>query len=165
MIEIIPYEQKYLEEIITLVLHIQQDEFNVPITLDDQPDLNDIQNFYQAGNGNFWIAVNDGKVVGTIALKKYNETEGALRKMFVHEKYRGKQFGAARMLMQSLLDWSKDKDIRTIYLGTRLEMHAAHRFYEKNSFVQIVKEALPEDFPLMQTDNRFYRWSEVRECN
>ncbi len=34
-------------------LHIQQNEFKVPITINEQPDLMDIENFYQK-DGNFW---------------------------------------------------------------------------------------------------------------
>jgi hypothetical protein len=36
-------------------------------------------------------------------------------------------------------------------------MKAAHRFYEKNGFVEIAKEQLPESFPLMRVDNRFFK--------
>jgi hypothetical protein len=34
---------------------------------------------------------------------------------------------------------------------------AAHRFYERNGFVQIPAADLPEAFPLMGVDTRFYR--------
>ena len=40
--------------VIDLVLPIQQMEFNLPITLEDQPDIKDIEAFYQAGGGDIW---------------------------------------------------------------------------------------------------------------
>ena len=40
------YTQKYKQDIAQLILDIQNNEFNVPVTLADQPDLLDIENFY-----------------------------------------------------------------------------------------------------------------------
>ena len=52
------YTKDYMEDVITLILAIQQKEFNVPITREDQPDLSDVENFYQSGNGNFgWLCM------------------------------------------------------------------------------------------------------------
>jgi hypothetical protein len=43
------YEEKYQEGVIDLILSIQQQEFGVPITINDQPDLQSIPSFYQKG--------------------------------------------------------------------------------------------------------------------
>ena len=48
------------------------------------------------------------------------------------------------------------KGIREIYLGTTPKFLAAHRFYEKNGFAEIGKESLPEAFPIMSVDTKFY---------
>jgi len=61
-LDVLPYEPIYLDEIIELILFIQQSEFNIDITADDQPDLNDIPGFYQQGKGNFWVALKHGMV-------------------------------------------------------------------------------------------------------
>ena len=53
------YRDKYLSQIIELILTIQQKEFNIPVTLDAQPDLQKIPEIYQTGKGNFWVALND----------------------------------------------------------------------------------------------------------
>ena len=60
------YREAYKNEVINLILDVQQNEFQIPITREDQPDLKDIPNFYQTGAGNFWVAICNGKVVGTI---------------------------------------------------------------------------------------------------
>jgi hypothetical protein len=44
--------------------------------LDDQPDLLQISSFYQQNGGNFWVALADGEVVGTIALIDCGEALG-----------------------------------------------------------------------------------------
>jgi len=87
------YDKKFQQEVIELVLNIQQNEFNVPVTINDQPDLMNIENFYCKKNGNFWIALDGEKVVGTIALIDIENKQVCLRKMFVDKNYRGKEKG------------------------------------------------------------------------
>jgi hypothetical protein len=40
-------------QVIDLILHIQRQEFGLPIALEDQPDLLEIPTIYQRDNGNF----------------------------------------------------------------------------------------------------------------
>lgn len=150
-----PIQNKYENEIVDLILNIQQKEFNVPVTLEDQPDLLDIENFYFKPGGTFLGAFIDGKLVGTIALVKFNDEAGAIRKMFVKKEYRGKEFQIAQKLLEQLVAYSKENGIKDLYLGTVSILQAALRFYEKNNFITIEKEALPIDFPLMKPDNVF----------
>ena len=56
MTKIITYLPEHQDSIAELITTIQQKEFGVPITLQDQPDLLDIDNFYRQKNGNFWCA-------------------------------------------------------------------------------------------------------------
>ena len=127
----------------------------MPITLEDQPDLLDIQNFYFKSGGTFLGAFIDGKLVGTIALVKFNPEAAAIRKMFVKKEFRGKEFQIAQQLLERLVAYSKENGIKNLYLGTVSLLQAALRFYEKNDFIRIQKEALPADFPLMKPDNVF----------
>jgi len=159
MIQISQYQPTYQQPIIDLILDIQQNEFNVPITLEDQPDLLIIPDFYCQNAGNFWIAItSDGQLVGTIALIDIGNGMGALRKMFVHRDFRGKESGVASLLLHTLLSHGRLHDIHTIYLGTNPRLQAAMRFYEKNGFVQLPKETLPTQFPLMAVDSIFYEY-------
>ncbi len=146
----------FKEQVMALILSIQQTEFHIPITAQDQPDLGDIQGFYQQGTGNFWIAVSQGQVVGSLSLKDIGNGQAALRKMFVHPDFRGKTSGTAADLLRTSLEWSVTKGISEIFLGTTDKFLAAHRFYEKNGFIPIKKEALPRQFPLMAVDTMFY---------
>lgn len=156
MFNIEPYSKQCQHEIIELILEIQAKEFGIPITLEDQPDLQNIPGFYQQKNGNFWVATTGGKVVGTISLLYVSRGKGALRKMFVHEKYRGKEFGVGKTLLNTLLQWAKDKGFSEVFLGTTEKFMAAQRFYEKNGFEEIDKDQLPKEFPIMKVDVKFY---------
>jgi GNAT superfamily N-acetyltransferase len=138
------------------VLAIQRDELGVPITLADQPDLADIPAFYFRGRGGFWVAKRGERVVGTLGLLDAGE-EVALRKMFVARADRGRPSGTAQRLLDALVLHARAQRIPHILLGTRPEMRAAHRFYEKNAFVRIEERALPPGFPRMTLDSVFYR--------
>ncbi len=157
MIQIQPYSEKYKADIASLILNIQNNEFNVPVTLNDQPDLLDIGNFYCKDSGGFWLAIENEKLVGTIALIDIGSGQVALRKMFVYADYRGKEKAIGQSLLNYLIDWCNSKEITEIYLGTVTQLHAAKRFYIKNGFEKIEKKNLPKKFPLMQVDTEFFK--------
>lgn len=146
----------HCQQIIDIILPIQQIEFNVPVTLEGQPDLLDIETNYHQTGGNFWGAFHNGELVGTIAIIAIGDNAGALRKMFVRKEYRGKDLAIAQLLLDTLLVYCKQNQINAIYLGTVDMLKAAHRFYEKNGFNQLAKTDLPKSFPLMGADNVFY---------
>ena len=76
--------------------------------------------------------------------------------MFVQQELRGKEYGVAIILLVTLMDWAKQKIMGGIYPGTTEVLKASHRFYEKNSFVLLPKEELPQNFPVTEVDTRFY---------
>ncbi|MBF0377817.1 MAG: GNAT family N-acetyltransferase [Desulfamplus sp.] len=163
-IEIDEFSSEYQNEILNLIVNIQQREFGIPITAKEQPDLCNIGEFYQKGKGNFWVALCDKKVIGTISLLDIGNKKAALRKMFVNEKFRGEKFKVALLLLNTLLQWSRANNIDEIYLGTTPKFLAAHRFYEKNGFTEIMKNDLPTSFPIMSVDTKFYKINIKRIC-
>ena len=156
MIKIQPFENQDTDQIVNLILNIQQNEFQVPITINEQQDLLNIPSFYQHGKGNFWVAKSEGEVVGTIALIDCGENVGTIRKMFVKKEFRGKEFGIAQRLLDILEASSRENDITNLYLGTLERLQAAIRFYERNGFTLIEKHNLPSVFPIMAVDTHFF---------
>jgi len=144
--------------VVDVILPIQQKEFGLPITLADQPDLLDIGNFYQKDRGNFWVALDADQVIGTLCLLDIGNQQGALRKMFVKAPFRGPAFGVAHRLMDALLEWCEGQGVREIFLGTTARYLAAHRFYEKRGFLEISKADLPDAFPVMSVDTKFFKY-------
>lgn len=155
-LEIQPIGNSYSEQAIDLILTIQQKEFNIPITIEDQPDLLQIESFYVEAGGNFWGAFVNGELVGSIALVKFDERAGAIRKMFVKKEFRGKELNIAQELLEVLITFCHKNGIDDLYLGTITVLKAAQRFYERNHFVKIEKGNLPGKFPLMSADDIFY---------
>jgi N-acetylglutamate synthase-like GNAT family acetyltransferase len=156
VIDVIPFAAEHQAGVVDVILPIQQSEFGIPITLEDQPDLRDIPAFYRRGSGNFWVALSGAQVVGTISLLDIGNAQAALRKMFVRPEYRGPDHQVARRLLETLIGWCQEKRIREVFLGTTAKFVAAHRFYEKWGFAEIPKADLPAAFPVMSVDTRFY---------
>ncbi|MES4611805.1 MAG: GNAT family N-acetyltransferase [Ewingella sp.] len=145
--------------VVALILPIQNQEFGVAITAEQQPDLSDVPGFYQQGHGDFWVAKVEDEVVGCISLKDIGEQQAALRKMFVAKPWRGSEYGVAGRLLETLLDHARAQKLQDIYLGTTEKFLAAHRFYEKKGFVEVDASALPATFPRMSVDVKFYHFS------
>jgi N-acetylglutamate synthase-like GNAT family acetyltransferase len=154
--EIVPFRPELEQEVVELIVAIQRGEFSIDITAEQQPDLRAIPDFYQVKQGNFWVAVSDRRVVGTISLLDIGNQQGALRKMFVHPDFRGAARGTAHRLLITLLDWAAAREFRDLFLGTTAKFLAAHRFYEKNGFVEIPRSSLPPSFPIMEVDTKFF---------
>lgn len=155
--KIIAYEARYRGAVRDLIVPIQREEFGIDISYEDQPDLADIEGFYQKGEGGFWLALVDDAVVGTIALIDIGEGRVALRKMFVGAAYRGREHGTAQALLDHVTARAKARGLSEILLGTTAKFLAAHRFYEKNGFDLVEASDLPDSFPRMAVDTRFYR--------
>jgi len=144
------------DAIIGHIVPIQAQEFGIPITAADQPDLYDIPNFYMRGSGGFWVARDGEAVVGTIALTQFADDAAALRKMFVAPEYRGAPHRLGQVLLDTLVAHARAHALKRILLGTADAFLAAHRFYERNGFVAVAKRNLPATFPLAPVDTRFY---------
>jgi N-acetylglutamate synthase-like GNAT family acetyltransferase len=156
-VQIIPYEDRHLAGIRDLIVPIQRNEFGFSITYEDQKDLHDIPAFYRRGGGEFWVAMDGPELVGSIALVDIGNAQGALRKMFVKKPYRGAPHRIAQQLLGRLLDHASRNRVDEIFLGTTEKFRAAHRFYEKSGFTLIEARELPDRFPRMNGDTRFYR--------
>lgn len=158
-ITIEPYlaEDERQEAVCAMILQIQQSEYGIPITLEQQPDLMDIDTFYRHGSGNFWTAIAEGEVVGTVALLDIGQGRSALRKMFVKKEFRGVGLSVSRRLLDTAFAWAKERGVSEIWLGTTPAFRAAHRFYEKNGFSEASKAELPIGFPVMEVDKKFYK--------
>jgi GNAT superfamily N-acetyltransferase len=157
-IAIAPFDAADRDAVARLVVAIQRDEFGVPITYEQQPDLQDPIGFFCRDGGGFWTAKTDGgDIVGTIGLTVFAPGQGALRKMFVHSDYRGRAHGVAQTLLDTLLSHARAKNLASVWLGTTEFFKAAHRFYAKNGFAEVGEKQLSPSFPRMTPDTRFFR--------
>ncbi|NDL65757.1 GNAT family N-acetyltransferase [Acerihabitans arboris] len=159
MVEIRRYVPTDRQGVIDVIVPIQQHEFGIDITARDQPDLFDIPGFYQSGNGGFWVAVHDGKIVGTLGLKDIGASQAALRKMFVRAEFRGREHRVAARLLERLIAHAERQGVTGIFLGTTDKFLAAQRFYRNHGFSEVARAGLPAAFPVMAVDSLFFNLS------
>ncbi|MDP1835019.1 MAG: GNAT family N-acetyltransferase [Chlamydiales bacterium] len=150
------FEPKYQPEVIELVQRIQVGEFDIPIEDGQHQELESIPESFQKGKGNYWIALFNERVIGTIAVLDIGHRAFELRDVFLDQEYRGTVSEFAKQLLGQVLTWSKSHDVNTIYLGTTLKFKAAHRFYEKHGFKELTREEMPAYCKPMDCDEKFY---------
>lgn len=156
MITITQFEDIYTQDVINLVLHFQNDGTRPMVSVDDQPDLLNIVGEYMEKGGNFWIAKDDGKVIGSIGIMPYSKEIAVLKKFFVNENYQGKPFHIGRKLYQELLNFAIEKGYRTIVLDTPHNTNRAHKFYERAGFQNVKEEDLPIQYSHPYKDCDFF---------
>ncbi|MGD0576688.1 MAG: GNAT family N-acetyltransferase [Candidatus Staskawiczbacteria bacterium] len=154
-VEIVEYTDEFKEQIKDLITCIYDDERGNERRV--RPDLEIIKERYQGNNGNFWVAINEGKVVGTIGLINQGNKRASMHRFCVAKIFRGKEKGVSSELYSTFLEFAKNQGYKKIFLGTGSEATAAIKFYERNGFIKI--ESLPEDIanhPQLINDKIFY---------
>ncbi|QGQ97681.1 N-acetyltransferase [Paenibacillus psychroresistens] len=152
------YEESYKQGIIELILYVQNDEFDLNISIEEQSDILDIQSHYLLNGGNFWVALDgNGKVIGSIGLQKKTNEIFILKKFFVYREYRGMGISIGQGLFNILLEYAKQLRIRTIILDTPSIAKRSHYFYEKNGFLKITKQELPIQYEYPDRNSLLYR--------
>jgi GNAT superfamily N-acetyltransferase len=120
-----PFESKYQAEVMDLIERIQVGEFHIPIEEGQGKELQSIPSSFQKGKSNYWIALFNDKVIGTIAVIDIGHHAFELRDVFLDKDYRGAKTGYGKRLLDTVLEWSKTHCVKTIYLGTTLAFRAA----------------------------------------
>jgi len=156
-ITIAPYENKYQNQTANLILSIQNEEFNLDVNINDRDDLQNIKQTYTSQEtSNFWLALYNNNVIGTISILDITKKRLALQNMYIHKDFRGTIYNTATKLLKQTINFAYENKMKEIYLGTGNDFYAAHKFYEKNGFMEVSKESLPSTFPFMSIDNKFY---------
>lgn len=156
MVRIRDYREADTDEIIDLVLYCQNWGDRAEKTVDDQPELKNIRAAFIESGGGFWVAEEDGRVVGSIGLICRGET-GIMKKFFLYDEYRGRPERFGRQLYGRLLERARARGLRTLVLDTPGDTERAHRFYEKAGFRKVEKAELPVQYDPPYPDCDFFR--------
>jgi GNAT superfamily N-acetyltransferase len=88
-----------------------------------------------------FVAVIGGKLIGWIEVACVTRLESGsfceIVGLIVNEKYRG--VGAGKLLVNSAIKWSREKNSKKIRVRCNVNRHASHLFYENIGF-SIIKE-------------------------
>ncbi len=110
---------------------------------------------YIKRGGNFWVAIDDNHVVGTIALMKVNDDWCVMKKFFVRSDYRSRKVGFA--LYSRLLDFANAKGFKHMVLDTPSVAKKAHLFYERAGFHRISKSDLAIEYDYLDRDSIIFQ--------
>ncbi len=155
--QIAQLSEAYRTATVALIAEIRRHELVLLEHAHDAQEPPDVVQPYRTGSGNFWIALVDGSVIGTVGLVDLGGGQGCLQKMYVHPDFRGT--GTALRLLNTLIGWADSRRIRELYLGTFYENRGARRFYEKQGFSRVSEAAVPTECPRSNLENCFYRYS------
>jgi GNAT superfamily N-acetyltransferase len=142
--------------------HVQQlrdlfDEYLKPLRdyAKDKVDLNEIPTFenvdaeiatlpgiFAPPKGRFFVALDDSRVIGCVALKPVSESVCELKRMYVKPGYRGQRVGWR--LVETLIAAAREIGYSKIILDSHISMTKAHSIYRGAGFNDVPE---PEGFP------------------
>ena len=132
LIKFIEFDERFKEKVIEFWIKICVEEYEFK---EWEYYIRNMDNHtYKQNGGNFWIAIEDEEVVGTISLQNLGQGRGLLKSMYVHKEFRSKKI--AYSLMNILLDFASENKYNKIELDTYKKFETAIKFYEKMGFVR-----------------------------
>ena len=139
--EIQEKDNKEIEKIIRSCLI--EDGANHEGTAWTDPNLGRFSEIYNEEGNKYWVAEEDGEVVGGVGIGRMNSNICELQKMYCIREIRGK--GVAHKLIEIALDYAKNY-YKKCYLETLENMIEAQKFYEKNGFKRVYE-------PVVETEH------------
>lgn len=133
---IIPYQDRYRDDMIFMILEAKNALGRVPGLNSDLLDIN--ANYIDKGDM-FWLAIDENdRVIGSVG---YNSIDGSdevwLHRLFV--KYTIKRGGIGTKLLETAENHLLNigKTAVNIHLGTREQWFESYQFYAKHGYVEI----------------------------
>ena len=134
--EIRPYEEKDQVQLTAFIDGVLK-EFDLAFSNYLDRDLLDVRQYYWNRGGQVWVLVDDGAVVGSIAVSRISDTVCKLRHFYVAKAERGQGWG--HKLYRVALDFAHANGYREIWLSTSGKFVDAIVFYEKAGFRRSLK--------------------------
>ncbi|MBQ4072403.1 MAG: GNAT family N-acetyltransferase [Clostridia bacterium] len=130
--KIIPFEQKYRDDLIFMILEAKNALGRVPGLNED---LLNIKSYYFDKGDMFWIAIDENdRVIGSIGYNSISDKEAMIHRLFV--KYNLKNQGIGTQLLKiaesHIKNLGKTKII--IHLGNKEQWFESWSFYPKHGY-------------------------------
>ena len=101
--------------------------------------MNNLDKFAEP-DGRLLLVEVDGKIAGTISLRKIRGDCGEIKRMYIKPEFRGKKLG--NLMIEKVISVSKENGFSKLYLDTALFMSSAVSLYKKFVFKEI--DSYPE---------------------
>ena len=102
-------------------------------------DLENVATSYGGERAGFWVAEENGVVLGTIAIRPKAGTTCELKRLYVSEHARGRGVGGA--LYAHAENFAREVGYEKIWLDSSRKFTAARKLYEKNGFMLLEEVA------------------------
>ena len=112
-------------------------------------DMDDIQRSYFDDGGTFLVMVDGERIIGTGAIKKWDDEIGELKRLWFLKEYRGQ--GLGHRMTTELLNFARNKNYRRVRLETDpvAQSHAI-QFYKRLGFDEIPRYSQNHDEMAME---------------
>lgn len=132
MINIKKFDIGDSEQVISMIQGILDEIFG------ERADRVQLEQGFFGDSGSLFVAEENGKIMGSAGIIKFEPEVARLKRMYVLKEYRGK--GVSQLLYNKAEQFAKEKGYKKIILSTYPEMAAAQKFYQKNGFVYYRKD-------------------------
>ncbi|MBD1932699.1 MULTISPECIES: GNAT family N-acetyltransferase [Cyanophyceae] len=120
MIEIKPIQSHQVEEVKRVIVAVACEIWQLPeeaiARYDAMSDIDDMRSHYFDNNGTFLVLIDDGRVVGSGAIRRLNDDICELKRMWFLKDYRGR--GLGMKMAQMLLDFARKTGYKRVRLDT-----------------------------------------------
>ena len=141
--QIIPYQEKYRDDMIFMVLEAKDALGRVPRLNDD---LLDIQGAYLDRGDMFWLALDErDRVVGCVGYNSVeNSSDVVLHRLYVKAARKRQGIGSALLAVAEGYAKAQGKTAVLVHLGGK-EYGASRRFYPKHGHVEIMPDCMKKE--------------------
>ena len=102
-------------------------------------ELEGLPGAYAAPSGSLLLAIHDEQAVGCVALRRFDDARGEMKRLFVRPTARG--LGIGRALLERVIHDARILGYREIILDTLPTMTEAQQMYRATGFVEIAPYA------------------------
>ncbi len=145
MIEILPLQPGQIADAKYVITAVAQRIFEPGKSPEDfaevlaaEHELDDVDNYqrdYLAEGGLFLVVLDDGKVVGTGAIRRLEQGVAELKRIWLLEGYHGRKIGYR--VVSTLLDFARQQGYQLVRLSTSHQQLRAISFYKRVGFYEI----------------------------
>lgn len=155
MIEIIPIQPEHIQDAKRVICVVAHGIFGIEKSLDEfieevigDHELDDMDNYRELyipeKRGLFLVVLDDGRVVGTGALRKKTDEVAELKRIWLLEEYHGRQIGYR--VVNQLLDFAREQGYKSVYLESTQRQKRALAFYRRMGFQDVPSPHDAQDF-------------------
>jgi putative acetyltransferase len=145
MIEIKPIEPHQIADAKRLIVTVADTIYPSERSIDESleffeaqnafDDMLDVPSHYFDQRGIFLAALDDGRLIGTGAIRQIDTTIGELKRMWLLPEFHGR--GIGYRIIQMLFDFARNAGYKMIRLETGAQQTRAIKFYERQGFYRI----------------------------